>query len=77
MNRDRYDKKSTDFEYRCLGILEYDEVKNTKVKDLVRTEHKGRLKRGLRGKLNSRNLMKALNTCVVSVVRYTAGVRKN
>ena len=63
-------------EYRYLGVLECDSVKNDKVKELVKTEYKHRLVKMLKSKLNSGNLIKAINTYAVAVVRYTAGIIK-
>ena len=63
-------------DYRYLGVLECDTVKNEKVKTLVQVEYKRRLKNMLKSKLNGGNLMKAINTYAASVVRYTAVIVK-
>ena len=63
-------------EYRYLGILEGDDVKNEKVKHLVSEEYNRRLNRMLKSKLNGGNLIKAINTYAVAAIRYTAGIVK-
>ena len=63
-------------EYRYLGVLEGDDVKNEKVKHLVSEEYNRRLNRMLKSKLNSGNLIKAINTYAVAAIRYTAGIVK-
>ena len=63
-------------EYRYLGILEDDDVKNEKVKHLVSEEYNRRLNRMLKSKLNIGNLIKAINTYAVAAIRYTAGIVK-
>lgn len=65
-----------DSDYRYLGVLECDTVKNEKVKTLVCDEYKRRLRSMLKSKLNGGNLVKAINTYAASVVRYTAGIVK-
>ena len=65
-----------DSDYRYLGVLECDTVKNEKVKTLVQVEYKRRLKSMLKSKLNGGNLVKAINAYAASVVRYTAGIVK-
>ena len=63
-------------EYRYLGVLEGDDVKNEKVKHLVSEEYNRRLNRMLKSKLNSGNLVKAINTYAVAAIRFTAGIVK-
>ena len=57
-------------DYRYLGVLECNTVKNEKVKTLVQVEYKKRLKSMLKSKLNGGNLMKAINTYTASVVLH-------
>jgi hypothetical protein len=66
----------SDSDYRYLGVLECDTVRNEKVKDIVKVEYKRRLVKILKSKLNSGNLIKGINTYAVAVVRYTAGIIK-
>ena len=49
-----------DSEYRYLGVLESDRVKNEKVKTMVCDEYKRRLRSMLKSKLNVGNLVKAI-----------------
>lgn len=63
-------------EYRYLGVLEGDDVKNEKVKHLVSEEYNRRLNRMLKSKLNGGNVIKAINTYAVAAIRYTAGIVK-
>ena len=75
-NGDEIRAMGKDSEYRYMGVLECDTVKNAKVKALVTEEYKHRLVKMLKSKLNSGNLMRAINTYAVAVVRYTAGILK-
>ena len=62
--------------YKHLGILEYDRVKEQEMKDKFRNEYLRRTKLILRSKLNGRNKIMTLNTWVVSILRYGAGILK-
>ena len=62
--------------YKYLGILEYDKVKEQEMKDKFRNEYFRRAKLILKSKLNGRNKIMALNSWVVSMLRYGAGILK-
>ena len=62
--------------YKCLGIMEYDSVKDQEMKDTFRNEYFRRAKFILKSKLNGRNKIMALNTWTVSILRYRAGILK-
>jgi hypothetical protein len=65
-----------DSDYRYLGVLECETIRNEKVKTLVKEEYKRRLRSMLKSKLNGGNLVKAINTYAASIMRYTAGIVK-
>lgn len=65
-----------DSEYRYLGILEGDDIKHSKMKEVIWKEYKTRVKSMLKTKLNGGNIIKALNTFAISVIRYSAGIIK-
>ena len=60
--------------YTYLGILELDEIKEDKKKIKVTAEYKRRLRLILKSKLNGNNKIQAINTCVVTLLRYVAGI---
>ena len=51
--------------YKNLGILETETVEQKEIKEKVRKEFLGRMR-----KLCGKNLMKGINTCAVHLVRY-------
>ena len=57
--------------YKYLGVLEADELMVNEMKDKVKKEYYGRVRKVLETKLNSGNVFKAINTSAVSVVRYS------
>ena len=62
--------------YKYLGILEADDVKNKEMKDLVTKEYYRRIRNILRSKLNGGNVIKAINSRAVAIIRYGAGLIK-
>ena len=62
--------------YTYLGILETDKIKEKEMKEKFSKEYLRRLRLILRSKLNGRNKIMAVNTWVVSVMRYDAGILK-
>ena len=56
---------------RYLGILEADTIKQVKMKDKIRKEYLRRTRKLLETKLSSRNIIKAINTWAVPLVRYS------
>ena len=59
---------------KYLGILEVDNIKHQQMKSQLEKEYVRRLRKILKSKLNSGNLVTAINTQAVSLVRYEAGV---
>ena len=62
--------------YKYLRILEYDRVKEQEMKNNFRNEYFRSTKLILKSKLNGGNNIMALNTWAVSILRYSAGIRK-
>ena len=57
--------------YKYLGILERDKVRSDKMKG---NEYLRRMKRILKCKLNSGDVVKTINSRTVSIIRYGAGI---
>ena len=72
--KDMQDIDDTDYTY--LGILETDKVKEKEMKEKSSKKYLRRLRLTLGSKLNGRNKIMILNTWVVSVMRYGAGILK-
>ena len=60
--------------YKYLGILEADGVKNEEMKDQIKKEYIRRVRNILKSKLNGGNIILAINSRAVSIVRYGAGI---
>ena len=60
--------------YTYLGILELDEIKERKMKNKATAEYKRRLRLILKSKLNGKGKIQAINTWVVALLRYGAGI---
>ena len=60
--------------YKYLGILQLDQILNTKMKDKITSEYIRRVKKLCRSKLNGGNLIDGTNIWAVGVVRYSAGI---
>eukprot|EP00794_Sanderia_malayensis_P016665 gene16665-biopygen14077 len=60
--------------YKYLGILEFDSVKEKEMKEAFATEYFRRVKLVCKSKLNGKNKINALNTWVISLLRYGAGI---
>ena len=58
--------------YKYLGILEADEMKHKEMKENVKKEYLRRIRKVLESKLNGGNVIMAMNTWAVSLVRYSA-----
>ena len=67
-------KEIDDTGYKYLGILEYDKLKEKKMKDVFTAEYKRRIKLVLKSKLNGKNKILAINSWAVAVLRYSFGV---
>ena len=63
--------------YKYLGILEYNKIKESKMKDnFQRIKVMRRIKVIMRSRLNCRNKIIAINIWAVSLMRYDAGIVK-
>ena len=58
--------------YNYLGILEADKFLEEKLKLNVSKEYIRRFRKVLQSKLNGANLVRGVNTCSVSLSRYSA-----
>ena len=58
--------------YKYLGVLEVDDLKRSEMKENIKKEYKRRVRKVLETKLNGHNLIKAINTWAVAVIRYSA-----
>ena len=72
--KDMQDIDDTDYTY--LKIFETGKVKEQEMKEKSSKKYLRRLRLKLGSKLNGRNKIMALNTWVVSVMRYGAGILK-
>ena len=61
-------------EYKYLGILEIDDIKHVEMKKGLKKEYYRRLRKILKSKLNGGNIIEAINSRAVSVIRYGAGI---
>ena len=74
MERPNHDKIRTLEEnenYKYLGILEADTIKQVQMEDTIRKEYLRRTRKLLETKLSSRNIIKGINTWAVPRVRYS------
>ena len=60
--------------YKYLGILEADGVKNEEMKDQIKKEYIRRVRNILKSKLNGGNIILAISSRAVSIVRYGVGI---
>ena len=60
--------------YKYLGVIEGDTIKHQEMKDKIKKEYISRIRAVLKSKLNSGNIVKAINTWAVPVIRYSAGI---
>ena len=61
-----------DESYKYLGVLEAGDLNRSEMKEKIKKEYKIRVRKVLETKLNGHNLIKAINTWAVAVVRYSA-----
>lgn len=62
--------------YKYLGVLEVDDILHREMKEITQKAYKNRLKLILKSKLNSKNLVHAINIWAVAVIRYGAAIVK-
>ena len=61
--------------FKYLGMLEIDEIMNQTMKELVQKEYLRRLKKILKSsRLNGKNIIIAINTWALSLLRYGPGL---
>ena len=60
--------------YKYLGILEAENIKNKEMKEKTKKEYFRRVRRILKSKLNAGNIITAINSRAVSMIRYGAGI---
>ena len=61
-------------DYKYLGVLEASQIKMREMKEKVRKEYFRRIRLILESKLNGGNVIKAMNTWAVAVLRYSGGI---
>ena len=62
--------------YKYLGILEVDGIKHDEMKEQLKKEYISRVRNVLKSTLNEDNIISAINSRAVSIVRYGAGIIK-
>ena len=62
--------------YKYLGMFENEVIKDSKIKSIATSVYKKRVRKILRSALNGRNVIMAINTWVIPLIRYTVGVVK-
>ena len=67
-------KKIDDVRYKYLSIPNYNQVKQTEIKDIFFREYKQRLTLVLQTKLNGKKTILVINTLTVTVLQYSAGM---
>ena len=60
--------------YKYLGFAEADGVLEDQVKSKILLEYKWRVRKVLRSKLNGTNVVRAINSWAVALVRYSGGI---
>ena len=69
-NQDKIKTLAKNETYKYLNILETDTIKQVKMKEKIQKEYLRKTRKLLETKLNSRNLIKGINTLAVPLVRY-------
>ena len=59
--------------YKYLGVLEADGIKDKTMKENIKVKYFRRVRKLLKSKLNSKNVITAINARAVSIIRYSAG----
>ena len=70
-NQDKIRTLAENETYKYLGILETDVIKQVEMKNKIQKEYLMRTRKLIETKLNSRNLIKGINTWAVPLVRYS------
>ena len=61
---------------KYLGILEANYIMHTEMKDKIQNEYYKRVRQLTSSKLNCGNIIRAINSWAISLVRYSAGILK-
>ena len=67
-------RKIDENDYKYLGVLEAEDIFEKEMKEKLRSEFFRRVKLLAQSKLCCGNTIKGINSCVVSVIYYTAGI---
>ena len=70
-NQDKIRTLGENDAYKYLGILKADTIKQVEMKDKIQKEYLRKTRKLLETKLNSRNLIKGINTWVLPLVRHS------
>ena len=70
-NQDKIKTHAENETYKYLGILEADTIKQVEMKGKIQKEYLRRTRKLLETKLNSRNLIRRINTWAVPLIRYS------
>ena len=70
-NKDKIKTIAENETYNYLGILEADTIKQAEMKEKIQKDYPRRTRKLLETKLNSRNLIKGINTWAVPLVKYS------
>ena len=62
--------------YKYLGIMKADQILRKEMKEKVKKKYFRRTKKVLKSRLNGGNSIAAINTCAVSLLRYSAAFLK-
>ena len=71
LNQDKIKTLAENETYKYLGILAADTINQVEMKVKIQKEHLSCTRKLLETKLNSRNLIKGINTWAVPLVRYS------
>ena len=69
-NKDKIRTLAENQTYKYLGILEGDTIKQVEIKDKIQKEYLRKSRKQLETKLSCRNLIKGIDTWIVTLVRY-------
>ena len=58
--------------YKYLGILQADQIEQKEMKEKVGNEYKRKVRKLLETKLNGQNVINAINTWAITLLRYSA-----
>ena len=60
--------------YKYLGIIERGDIAHEEMKQKTRKEYMDRVRKVMKSKLNGGNVIKAINTWAIPLIRYGAGI---